>query len=69
MRAAQTGRVGVPAEADDRRIRIGVRDIVRIDTTDVGDDEIGPVGAVGRDEVMAGQQGLELAPKEEIDPT
>src|SRR2546423_194158 len=69
VRPAQTGRVGVAAEADDRDLRIRVCDIVGIDTTDVGDDEIGPVGAVRRHEVMAGQQGLELAPEEEIDPT
>src|SRR4051794_30121574 len=69
MRAAQTGSVGVPAEPHDRDVRIRVGDIVRIDTTDVGDDEVGPVGAVRGHEVMAGKERLELAPEEDIDPT
>src|SRR6476646_506461 len=69
VRPAQSRRVGVPAEADDRHIRVRVGDIVRIDTTDVGDDEVGPVCAVRGHEVMARQQGLELPPEEDIDPT
>src|SRR5689334_21843408 len=57
------------AEADDRDVGVRVCDIDRIDTTDVRNDEVGPVGAVGRHEVMPGQEGLELAPEENVDPT
>jgi nitrite reductase/ring-hydroxylating ferredoxin subunit len=69
MGAPQAGRVGVPPEAEDWYLRIRVGDVHRIDAADVRDHEIGPVRAVGRDEVMPREQGLELAPKEDIDTT
>jgi hypothetical protein len=59
----------VPAEPENRYLRIRLGYVHRIDAADVRDHEIGPVHAVGRDEVMSREQGLELAPKEDIDPT
>src|SRR5215468_2493626 len=69
VRAAEACGIGVAAEADDRDLWVRVRDIVRIDTADVGDDEIRPVGAVGRYEVMPRQESLQLPLEEDIDPT
>src|SRR5207249_3995746 len=63
------GSVGVSSEAEDWYLRIRVGDVHRIHAADVRDHEIGPVRAVGRDEVMSMEQGLELAPKVDIDPT
>ena len=54
--------------AQDRDVGIGVRDLLRVDARDVGDHELGRVRMVDRDEVMLGQERLELPPEEEIDP-
>ena len=37
VRGAQPGRVGVVREAEDRDVRIRVRDLLRVDARDVGD--------------------------------
>src|SRR5437763_171389 len=66
---AQAGRVGVIRVAEDGDVGVGVRDLLGIHTRDVDDHEIGELGALDRDEAMLRQQGLELAPEEEVDPT
>src|SRR3954470_24760112 len=66
---AETGGVGVVRVAEDRDVRVRVGDLLRVDAGDVDDHEVRGIGALDRDEAMAGQQGLELAPKEEVDPT
>ena len=68
VRGPQSGRVGVVREADDRDVRIGVGDLVRVDPRDVRDHELGLVDGVGGDEVVPGQERLELATEEEVDP-
>src|SRR6266516_4989291 len=65
----QAGRVRVVREAQNRNLEIGVGNLHGVDPGDVDDHEVGRVGVVDRDEVVFGQQGLELAPEEEIDPT
>ena len=65
---AEPGRVRVVREAEDRDVRIGVRDLLRLDPRDVADDEIGRVDAVGRDQVVLREQRLELSPEEHVDP-
>src|SRR5205085_6949341 len=67
--APQPGRVGVAAEAEDRHVRIEIRDLLRLDAGDVGDAEVGPVGAVGRHEPMLRQERIPLAPGERVDTT
>src|SRR6476646_11715713 len=62
-------RVGVVRVAQDRDVRVGVADLLRVDASDVGDDEVRGIRVVNRDEVMLGQERLELATEEEIDPT
>jgi nitrite reductase (NADH) small subunit len=57
------------SEPEDWYLRIRISNVDRIDPADVGDHEIRPVGAVSRDEMMPREQGLELAPKVDIDPT
>ena len=69
MRASQSLRVRVIGKAENRNFRIAVGDVGRVDARDVGDHEIGAVDAVGRLEAVLGQQGLELAADEEVDPT
>src|SRR3954451_13515788 len=69
VRGLQSGRVGVVREADDRDVRICVCDLLGVDAGDVDDHEVGQVCVVDCDEVMLGQQGLELPPEKEIDPT
>jgi hypothetical protein len=66
---AQTGGVGVVREAEDRHVRERLRDVVRVDARDVGDHEIGRLDAVRGLETVLGQDGLELPPDEEVDPT
>src|SRR5262245_34375489 len=66
---SQAGGVGVAREAHDRDVRVGVRDLVGLDAGDVGDDELGRLDRVRRHQLMAGQQHVELAPEEEIDPS
>jgi len=69
MRAPQPRRVCMASEPEDWYLRIRIRDVDRVDAADVGDHEIRPVRAVGRDEMMPREQGFELAPKVDIDPT
>src|SRR3954468_22919248 len=69
VRSLQTGRVGVVREAENRDVRVGVRDLICLDTGDVDDHELRQVCVVARDEVMLREQGLQLAPEKEIDPT
>ena len=65
---AQSGRVGVVREAEDRDVRIRLDDVVGIDARDVADHEVGRRDRVGGDEAMARQHRLELPPEEEVDP-
>src|SRR3954452_1505496 len=65
--AAQAVRVGVVREAQDRDLRIGVGDLVRVDPRDVRDHTVGRVDALDGDQVMAGEQPLELPTEEEVD--
>jgi hypothetical protein len=55
MRAAQSGCVGVPTEAEDGDVGVSVRNLVGVDARDVRDHEIRPVGAVSGDQVMVGE--------------
>src|SRR6266571_5025964 len=59
----------MPTEPHDRDVRICIGDLLRIDAADVRDHEIGPVDAVGRDEMVSRQKGLQLPPEERVDPT
>src|SRR5207302_3288684 len=68
VRGLQSTRVGVVREADDGDVGIRVRDLVRIDPRDVRDHELGRLDGVRGHEMVLGQQGLELATEEEIDP-
>src|SRR5581483_359191 len=68
VRAAQSGRVGVAREADDRDVGPRVGDLLRLDPRDVGEHELGLRDRVRRDQVVTREKRLELAPEEEIDP-
>ena len=67
--AAQSLRVRVVRVAEDRHVRVVVRDVICIDARDVSDHEIGWLDPVRRLEAMLRQERLELAPDEEVDPT
>jgi hypothetical protein len=69
VRPTQSRRIGVSAEPDDRDVRVRVGHVERVDATDVGHHKVWPLGAIARNEVMPRQQGLQLAPEEDIDPT
>jgi hypothetical protein len=69
MTAPQPGGVGVVREAEDRDVRVRVRDVVGIDARDVRDYEVGWLDPVGGLEAVLRQEPLELAPDEEVDPT
>ena len=69
VRGTEAGRVGVVGVAQDRNVRKGVGDLLGVDARDVRNHELGRVRMVDRDEVMLGQERLELPPEEEIDPT
>src|SRR5438874_6801014 len=69
MCGTKAGRVGVVREADDRDVRVRVGDLLRLDARDVREDELRILRVVYRDQTMAGQQGLELPPHEQFDPT
>ena len=69
MRAAQPGGVRVVRVAEDRDVRIGLRDVVGVDARDVRDHEVGRLDAVRGHEPMLRQDRLELAAHEEVDPT
>ncbi len=68
VRPPQAVCVRVIREAEDRHGRESVGNLVRLDPRDVGDHEVRRVDAVTRDKVVAGQECLELAPEEEVDP-
>ena len=68
MSAAQPGRVRVVREAEQRHVREVLGDVVRVDPSDVGDDDVRRIDALGRDETMRGEKRLQLAAKEEVDP-
>ena len=55
--------------AEDRDVRIGVRDLLGVDARDVHDHEVGGLGVLDRDQAVLGQKRLELAPEKEVDPT
>jgi len=59
----------VVREADDRDVRIGVRDLLGIDARDVREHELGILRVIDRDETMVGQERIELPPHEQVDPT
>jgi hypothetical protein len=69
MCRAEARRVGVVRVAEDRDVEVRVGHLHGVDAGDVDDHEVRRVGVVHRDEVVLGQQGLELPPEEEIDPT
>lgn len=68
MRPAQPRGVGMVRIAEDRDIRIRVRNLVRIDPRNVRDHQIRTVGAIDGDQVMALQENIQLAPEKEVDP-
>src|SRR5262249_51856497 len=59
VRAAQAVGVRVVREAEDRDVRVGVGNLVRVDPSDVGDHAVRRVDAVDGDQVVAGQQAFE----------
>jgi Domain of unknown function (DUF309) len=69
VRGAQSGGVGVVRVTEDRHVEVRVGDLLRIDARDVDDHEVRRIRVLDRDEVVVGQERLELPPEEEIDPT
>ena len=69
VRAAQPGGVRVIRVAEDRDVRVVVRDVVRVDPSDVGDHEVGRIDPFRRREPVLGKHRLQLAADEEVDPT
>lgn len=67
MGPAKPRSVLVAAETDDRNLWKRVRHLLRIDPGNVRDHEIRWIDAVLGDEMMARQEALELAPKEDVD--
>ena len=67
VRATQPARVGVAGEADDRDVRVDVRNLLRVDPGDVADHEVGRADAVGRDQMVLGKKRFQLASEEEVD--
>lgn len=63
----EAGFVRVIRIAEDRHVRPGVDDLVRVDARDVRDHEVRRIDAVGRDQVMLGKKPLELPTEEEVD--
>ena len=56
-------------EAHDGDVGIGASDLVGLDTRDVGDYELRRLDGVRRDQLVLGQQHVELAAEEEVDPS
>jgi hypothetical protein len=69
MGATQSGGVSVIRITKNRDVRIGVRDIDGVDARDIRDHEIRRLDSVGGHEPVFGQDPLELASNEEVDPT
>ena len=68
VRASKPGGVRVVREAEQRDVREVVGDVDRIDPRDVGDDEIRRIDTLRRHETVTGEEPLQLAAKEEVDP-
>src|SRR5262245_22957047 len=68
VRAAEALGVGVVREAEQRHVRVGVRDLVRVDPRHVRDHAVGRVDAVGGRQMMPREKAFQLPPEEEIDP-
>jgi predicted metal-dependent hydrolase len=66
--AAEAFRVRVVREAEDRHLRVGVGDLVRIDSGDVRDHAVGRVDVVNSGQMVPGQQALQLPSEEQVDP-
>ena len=54
--------------AENRHAGPRLDDLVRVDPGDVGDHHVRRINAVGRDEMVRGQQPLQLGAEEEVDP-
>src|SRR5436190_7306855 len=67
LRSAEASRIRVVREAEDRHVRIRVRDLLRVDPRDVADHELRVAHAVGRDQAVAAEETLELGPEEKVD--
>src|SRR2546423_10988171 len=67
LRSPESGGIRVIRKSEDRDVRVRVRDLLRIDASDVGDHELGVPDPVSRDQTMAREQSLQLAPEEEVD--
>ena len=68
MGTTQSGGVGVIRVTEDRDVGEVVRDVVRVDPSDVRDHQIGRLDAVRRLEAMLGQERFEFSPYEQVDP-
>src|SRR5439155_18003205 len=68
VRAAQAGGVHVVRETEERHVREVVGDVVGIDPRDVCNHEVGCVHTLRSDETVSGEEPLQLAAKEEVDP-
>ena len=69
VRPTEACSVRVIRVAEDRDVRVVVRNIVRVDSRNVGDHEIGRIDRVRRRESVLGKHRLQLAADEEVDPT
>ena len=68
MSGAEARRVGVVRIPENRNVRPALSNIYRVDTRYVADDQVGRSGRVLGDELMRGQEPLQLTAEEEIDP-
>ena len=68
MGAPQPVGVRMVREAEQRRVRIRIRDVVGVDPRDVDDHEVGRVDPLRGDETMVREQRLELPAQKEVDP-
>ena len=69
VRPAEPGGVGVIRVAEDRDVWVIVRNVVRVDPSNVGDHEVRRIDRVRRHEAMLGKHRLQLAADVEVDPT
>ena len=68
MSALESRLVGVIRVPEDRDVRPGIDDFLRLDPRDVCDHEVRRVDAVARDQPMARKQPLQFSAEEEVDP-
>lgn len=68
MSGAEARRVGVVRIPENRNVGPVLSNIYRVDTRYVADDQVGRSGRVLGDELMRGQEPLQLTAEEEIDP-